>query len=66
MNNFIKAITNTPSILAIVGIIGALLIQFGVKVDVEWLMTTAKLVCSLLVLIGVINNKGMETTKFNK
>jgi len=56
MNELIKRLKNPTSVIAIVGTIGLLLVQFGVKVDLEWLDSTIKLLCSLLVAIGVIGN----------
>jgi uncharacterized membrane protein len=39
-----------------VGLIGLLLIQFGIAVDMEWLKNTANIVCSILVILGICNN----------
>ena len=59
MNRF----KNVGTIMALVGMIGMLLIQFGVKVDIQWLDQTANLVCGILVLLGILNNpntKGLD------
>jgi len=59
MNGF----KNVGTIMALVGMIGMLLIQFGVKVDIQWLDQTANLVCGILVLLGILNNpntKGLD------
>ena len=61
-----KRISNTKALMAIVGAVVMLLITFGVKVDNEQIMTATKLILSLLVIIGVINNTGMDTTDWNK
>ena len=66
MNEFWKRISNTKSIMAIAGLIGLLLNQFGVSIDLLWLDTTVNLVCALLVILGVINNEGMTSTEWNK
>lgn len=51
---------NVGTVMAIVGTVGLLLNQFGLNIDIEWLDTTADLVCTVLVLLGVMNN---PTTK---
>ena len=54
--NYMKRFQNVGTILAIVGVIGLILQQFGYKVDMEWLNNTTTAVCSLLVLLGIANN----------
>lgn len=51
---------NPGTILALVGMLGLLANQFGLDIDLEWLDTTADLVCGILILVGVMNN---PTTK---
>lgn len=53
---YIKRFKNTGTIISIVGLIGLLLIQFGVTVDLDWLNNTINIICSLLVILGVCNN----------
>ena len=56
MNEYLKRFANTGTIMSIISIIGLILIQFGVDVDMVWLENTIKLVCSLGVVLGVLNN----------
>lgn len=56
MKEYLKKFSNTGTILSLVGLIGLLLIQFGVAVDMEWLKNTANIVCSILVILGICNN----------
>ena len=54
---------NPGTVIALVGMIGLLVKQFGIEVDLEWLDTTINLVCSILVVIGLMNNpntKGID------
>lgn len=51
-----KRATNKGTVMATVGLVGLLLVQFGVDVDMDWLGTTAGLVCTILVLWGVMND----------
>lgn len=36
--------------------VGMLLMQFGVNVNNEWLNNTMVIICSILVVLGVMNN----------
>lgn len=56
MLNYLERFKNTGTVLGIVGLVGSLLIQFGVKVDIAWLNATAQIVCSILVVLGICNN----------
>jgi uncharacterized membrane protein len=59
-------ISNTKSLLAIVSLLLILTDTLGYKVDNQQIMQGVKAVLGILVILGVINNTGMETTKFNK
>ena len=56
----IKRLKNPGTVIALVGMVGLLLNQFGVDVDLKWLDTTINLVCSICVLLGVMNNPNTE------
>ena len=56
MKEYLKRFTNTGTIMSIISIIGLILMQFGVDVDMAWLENTIKLVCSLGVVLGILNN----------
>ncbi len=56
MKTYFNRFKNVGTILSVVGLIGLLLVQFGVSIDLEWLDTTAKIACSLLVVLGICNN----------
>ena len=55
-----KRFKNPATIMALVGMIGLLLNQFGLDIDIAWLDTTADMVCGILVIVGILNN---PTTK---
>lgn len=52
--------------MAITAEVIILLNVFGVKVDDKRINAGVLAVCTLFVIIGVFNDKGMRTTKFNK
>ncbi|MPM43219.1 hypothetical protein SDC9_89892 [bioreactor metagenome] len=56
MKEYLKRLKNPGTILSVVSIVGLLLVQFGFKIDLVWLDTTGKLICSLGILIGIFNN----------
>lgn len=56
MKEYLKRFKNPGTILAIVSVVGLLMVQFGINIDLVWLDATAKLACSLGLLIGVLNN----------
>lgn len=66
MKQFLKRISNTKSIMAILGSILLILQTVGIKVDILYVNELVSGICALLVLIGVLNKEGMETIKLNK
>lgn len=56
MLDYIKRFKNTGTILSLVGLIGLLLNQFGLQVDIDWMNNTTKIVCAILVILGICNN----------
>ena len=66
MSNYTKRFKNTGTIMSLVGLIGLLLLQFGVKIDLDWLNTTANIVCSILVILGVCNDPTTSGIDFPK
>ena len=57
ITDFIKKCKDNPgNIIGFTGVIGLILIQFGFKVDMEWLKATTVLVCTLLGILGICNN----------
>lgn len=56
MLDYLKKFKNTGTILGLVGLVGTLLIQFGIKVDITWLNNTAQIICAILVVLGICNN----------
>lgn len=54
--NYFERFKNPGTIISIASLIGLLLVQFGYKIDLEWLDVTVKLFCSLGIALGVLNN----------
>lgn len=53
MKELIKRLRHPGTLIGLVGMIGLLLTQFGVKIDLEWLDTTIKIVCGIMTVLGL-------------
>ena len=51
-----KRVSNVGTILALVSAVVFILMQFGITVDSEKVNNVAEAVCSILVLLGILNN----------
>ena len=51
-----KRMSNVGTILALVSAIVFILMQFGITVDSEKVNNVVEAVCSILVLLGILNN----------
>lgn len=56
MLDYLKRFKNVGTVIGVVGLLGSLAIQFGIKVDLDWLNNTALTVCNILVVLGIMNN----------
>ncbi len=56
MQELLNRFKHPSTIISLVGLMGMLLIQLGVKVDMEWLNNTVQIICSILILLGVVND----------
>ena len=60
MNNIIKSLltrlNNKGTLIALSGLIVSLLVQFGVDIDSEKVISIVQTICSILIILGVLNN----------
>ena len=63
LENILNKLKNPQITIFLALQIGMLLMQFGVNVDSEWLNNTMVIICSILVVLGVMNNP--NTKGFN-
>lgn len=64
MKEWLKRFRNTGVLISLVGAIGIVLQQFGVKVDQVWLNNTITAICTVLVILGIANDpntNGLDT-----
>ena len=51
-----KRVSNVGTILALVSAVIFILMQFGITVDSEKVNNVVEAICSILVLLGILNN----------
>lgn len=60
MNNIIKSLltrlNNKGTLIALAGLIVSLLVQFGVDIDSEKVIGIVQTICSILIILGVLND----------
>jgi uncharacterized membrane protein len=59
-------ISNTKSLLAIVSALMIITNNLGLQIDNQVVMNIVNAILTILVIIGVVNSDGMDTTKWNK
>lgn len=53
---YFERFKNVGTLLSIASLVGLILIQFGLEIDLEWLDTTVKLILNLGIVLGILNN----------
>lgn len=66
MKDLKKKLTNTKTVLSLVSLVILILTTWGMDVPQDKIMTTVKAICSLGVLLGIMNDNGMATEKWDK
>ena len=56
MKEYLNRFKNPGTIISVISVMGLLLTQFGFDVDLVWLDETVKLICSLGIVLGAMNN----------
>ena len=56
MKSIINRLNNRGTIISLVALIVSLLMQFGMDIDSEKILGIVQTVCSILILLGVMNN----------
>jgi len=66
LKNIWNKISNTKSLLGIASAVLIITNTLGIKIDNEAAMDIINAVLLILVILGIINNEGMDTPKWNK
>ena len=62
IKSIINRLNNRGTIISLVALIVSLLLQFGFNIDSEKILGIVQTVCSILILLGVMNNP-VDNTK---
>ena len=52
----LQKLKNPQILIGVVPLVCMLLIQFGITINMEWVQDTLTIVCSILILLGILNN----------
>lgn len=69
IKKYLERFKNVGTVISVASLVGLLLLQFGVKIDLVWLDTTVKIICGLGIALGVMNNPttpGLDIPGTNK
>ena len=62
MKSIINRLNNKGTIISLVALVVSLLMQFGMNIDSEKILGIVQTICSILILLGVMNNP-IDNTK---
>lgn len=62
----IKKLTNTRTLISVVSLVVLVLTTWGIDIPGSKVEVTIQSLCTIGVLLGVLNNDGMETTHWDK
>ena len=62
MKSIMNRLNNKGTIISLVALVVSLLMQFGFNIDSEKILGIVQTICSILILLGVMNNP-IDNTK---
>ena len=62
LKSILKRLNNKGTIVSLAALIVSLLCQFGLTIDSEKILTIVQTICSILIILGLLNDP-TETTK---
>ena len=62
IKSILKRLNNKGTIVSLAALIVSLLCQFGLKIDSEKVLTIVQTICSILIILGLLNDP-TENTK---
>ncbi|GKX30502.1 hypothetical protein SH1V18_29820 [Vallitalea longa] len=65
MKQILKKLTNTKTVLGITSAVILILTNLGLEVNNQQIMTIIKALCTIGILLGIMNDGGMKTTEWN-
>lgn len=64
LSSLLKRLNNKGTILALASLIVSLLIQFGLNIDSEKVIGIVQTLCSILIILGVLNNPTNDSSAY--
>ena len=64
IKSIINRLNNKGTIISLVALVVSLLLQFGLDIDSEKVLGIVQTVCSILILLGVMNNPVDNTAMY--
>ena len=64
MKSLLKRLNNKGTIISLAALIVSLLVQFGVNIDYDKVIGIVQTICSILILLGLLNDPTESTTGY--
>ena len=64
LKSILVRLNNKGTILSLAALIVSLLIQFGIDIDSEKIIGIVQTICSILILLGLLNDPTENTTAY--
>lgn len=64
LESILKRLNNKGTIISLAALIVSLLIQFGFKINSEQVLGIVQTICSILILLGVLNDPTESTSPY--
>ena len=64
LKSILKRLNNKGTIISLAALIVSLLVQFGLNVDSDKIIGIVQTVCSILIILGVLNDPTESTTGY--
>ena len=64
LKSILARLNNRGTIISLVALIVSLLIQFGLDIDSDKVLGIVQTICSILILLGVLNDPTENTTGY--
>ena len=64
MKSLLKRLNNKGTIISLAALIVSLLVQFGLNIDSDKVIGIVQTVCSILILLGLLNDPTESTTGY--
>ena len=64
MKSLLKRLNNKGTIISLAALIVSLLVQFGLNIDSDKVIGIVQTICSILILLGVLNDPTENSTGY--